>query len=413
MRIKTLSKKAKKSWKILKKDGLIVLMIIGLEKLRRPSRKIDSNRLLLPVDYDDAIKVDFTKTQPHHQPKIRNTTSYILNWVMSPPGPGSGGHQNLFRFIDFLEKAGHKCRIYLYTTTDTRSMKSIERGIAEGYPKLKAPMEWLRKDRKMEEADGIFATGWETAYPVFNSPNKARRFYFVQDFEPYFYPIGSEYVLAENTYRFNFFGITAGGWLSKRLAENYGMKTDSFEFGADSSLYKFNNSDKRKEIFFYARPVTARRAFELGVMALDIFHQKHPEYIINMAGWDVSNYNLPFPYKNLKTLKPEDLPEIYNKCAAALVMSLTNLSLLPIELLSCGTIPVVNDGENNRLVSNNKFIAYTPNNPVSLANKLSEVVTKQDLPSYAKKASESASTLTWQESGKKFVNIVEREVANG
>ena len=61
-------------------------------------------------------------------------------------------------------------------------------------------------------SDAVFATGWETAYPVFNDAGDARKCYFVQDFEPLFYPVGSEYVLAENTYRFNFFGITAGKW---------------------------------------------------------------------------------------------------------------------------------------------------------------------------------------------------------
>jgi hypothetical protein len=30
------------------------------------------------------------------------------------------------------------------------------------------------------------------------------------DFEPWFYPMGTDYVLAENTYRFNFYGFTAG-----------------------------------------------------------------------------------------------------------------------------------------------------------------------------------------------------------
>ena len=74
-----------------------------------------------------------------------------------------------------------------------------------------------------EDIDVLFATGWETAYPVFNMKNPAHKMYFVQDFEPLFYGMGSKAVLAENTYRFGFYGITAGCWLTKKVGE-YGMK---------------------------------------------------------------------------------------------------------------------------------------------------------------------------------------------
>jgi glycosyltransferase involved in cell wall biosynthesis len=109
-------------------------------------------------------------------------------------------------------------------------------------------------------------------------------------------------------------------------------------------------------------------------------------------------------------LELEQLNDLYNRCAAGLVMSFTNMSLLPLELLGSGTIPVVNDGENNRLVSDNKYIAYAPADPASIANALSEIVARKDLPDYAKKASESVKATTWDEAGKKFVSIIEREI---
>ena len=413
MRLSRYTNKLKKTWNILKKDGLIVLLIRFLEKLNRHKHQhIKKRGIHLLVKYEDVLKTDFTLSPKRHSGK-KSKPPYTFNWVMSPPGKESGGHQNLFRFIKFLEDAGHKCRIYLYSTTDIRSLSEIKKGLVGGYPKLNASIEWLNEDNSMKPADAVFATGWETAYPVFNSSIQAKRFYFVQDFEPYFYPIGSEYALAENTYRFNFYGITAGGWLAKKLTKDYGMKADNFEFGSDKKVYRLENTKPRKEVFFYARPVTARRAFELGIMALDIFHQKHPDYTINLAGWDVSDYDIPFPYKNLKSMPIDKLSAVYNQCAVALVMSLTNLSLLPLELLACGTIPVVNDGENNRLVSNNKYIAYTPNNPVALAQTMSELVSRKDLPKYAKKAADSVKTKGWQASGDKFVKIVERELSRG
>jgi hypothetical protein len=144
---------------------------------------------------------------------------------------------------------------------------------------------------------------------------------------------------------------------------------------------------------------------------LDLFHKKHPEYTINFIGWDVSEYNIPFPHKNLGILDPSELNELYNKCAASLVMSLTNMSLLPLELLSSGCIPVVNDGDNNRLVSNNPFIEYSQgNDPVTLANTLSSVVSRKDLAIHAQKASESVQNNNWDESGDSFVKMVVKSV---
>lgn len=386
-------------------------MIVCLQFIQKKVSKKHADRIHTihtKAKYEDIIKADL-RNQPKKWPGT-DRKSLRLNWLMPPPGKGSGGHLNIFRFIKYLEDAGHDCRIYIYTFDKKGSVAAIRAIMGDSYPQVAAPMEWIDSADEMMEADGILPTSWETAYPAYNFKGSAKRFYFVQDFEPFFYPIGSLYRLAENTYKFGFYGVTAGNWLSTKLRRDYGMPTDHYDFGSEESLYSYINEKPRKEILFYARPYTERRGFEMGVMALDLFHRRHPDFIINMAGYDISSYKIPFPYQNLKTLELEQLNELYNRCAAGLVLSFTNMSLLPLELLGSGTIPVVNDGENNRLVSDNKYIAYAPADPVSIANALSDVIARKDLPGYAKKASESVRATSWEEAGKKFVDIIEREV---
>lgn len=410
MSLKKIRQKSQTARRVFQDEGVTGMAIKGLEKLQsRRQQSTAKKDLTMLVKLEDVLEADWSQKRLWKKPGSKK--HYTVNWVMSPPGKGSGGHQNLFRFIHYLEKAGHTCRIYLYSTADKRSVAEVKEVLKDSYDKTKASIEWLKGD--MAPADAIFATGWETAYPVFNAKTDVQRLYFVQDFEPFFYPTGSETVLAENTYRFNFYGVTAGGWLAKKLNRDYGMQTDYFNFGANTDLYTHTNHSERKEVFFYARPVTARRGFELGILALDLFHQQHPEYTINLAGWDVSDYDIPFPYKNLKTLTLAELPELYNRCSAALVLSLTNLSLLPLELLACGTIPVVNDGENNRLVSDNPYISYVPNSPAALARALSKAVSREDAVTYANKASASVQSASWDEAGAKFVKIVEGALHNG
>ena len=111
-------------------------------------------------------------------------------------------------------------------------------------------------------------------------------------------------------------------------------------------------------------------------------------------------------------MKIEELSTVYNRCATALVLSLTNMSLLPLELLSSGVIPVVNDAPNNRLVSDNPYIAYTDASPEALAQKMVDVVTINSLPEYARKAADSISSDGWEIAGKKMIAALERELSN-
>ena len=94
----------------------------------------------------------------------------------------------------------------------------------------------------------------------------------MQDYEPFFFPHGSYYELAKNTYKFGFRGITAGDWIKDKLIADFGMKADSFGFSYDKDMYvPLKKKGTTKRVFFYARPVTPRRDFEIGLFALDLF----------------------------------------------------------------------------------------------------------------------------------------------
>lgn len=404
-----------KSVQVLRDEGVLSLGVKGLRKIadkieqsNKGSAFMKRKKFTSIVDRRDVMLADWVGSP--YKPSLEPIDPLkVTNWIISPPS-GGGGHQNMFRFIEHLDRNGFQNNIYLYSALDPMPITEAKLNVAK-YAKLKNTNFYnYKRGSKMSDADVVFATGWETAYPVFNEKTTAKKFYFVQDFEPYFYSIGTEYILAENTYRFGFHGITAGNWLSTKLTADYGMKCDSYDFGADKDVYKFKNNDKRKEVFFYARPVTERRAFDLGVMTLEIFHKLHPDYIINLAGWDVSLYDIPFPYVNHKALRIEQLPDLYNKCAVGLVLSLTNMSLLPLELISCGVIPVVNEGANNHEVSSNPYISYIDTSPVSLAKAMSDIVTRKDSSEYAKKASRSTADASWEEAKEKFMAILEREI---
>lgn len=358
------------------------------------------------TDIRDVVAADFV-THPYKKPKHTNVEKLKIGWVLSPISAGSGGQNTITRFARHLKNAGHDVTFYIYEAIHPQRAIDAQRILKESFnfDVRVLPI------AEYEESDALIATGWETAYPVFNVKTKAHKFYFVQDYEPLFYGLGSMAILAQNTYRFGFYGITAGKWLTKKVGE-HGMDADYFDFGVDVDIYKPKKvPTKKKKVCFYARPVTERRAFELGVIALDIFHKKHPEYEIEFFGWDVSEFKIPFPYTNRGILNHEELAELYQDSVACLVLSLTNVSLLPFELLAAGCIPVVNEGENNSLVlGENKHIKYTGTSPVELANGLIESVENGRLSKEAQDASESVKDKSWESSYEKVEKILIREV---
>jgi glycosyltransferase involved in cell wall biosynthesis len=192
------------------------------------------------------------------------------------------------------------------------------------------------------------------------------------------------------------------------------MTADYFDFGVDFDVYKPKTEQafaKKKKILFYARAHTERRGFEIGVFALQIFKEKHPEYEIVFVGQDTSDYDIPFDYTDLGILTYDELPALYHEHVACLVLSLTNVSLLPLELLAAGCVPVMNSGENNTMVLGDvEGIEYTDAYPTSLADKLCQVVERTDITEHAKRISESVKDKSWQRSYQKVEEIILREV---
>jgi len=328
----------------------------------------------------------------------------VFGWVIPPVGPGSGGHLNIFRFVRHLESKGHECVLFVYDPLAVQTPAQTAQVLREHFEPMLASVH--HDFGRLEECTAIFATGWTTAYPIQSRRPRAPIFYFVQDFEPSFYPVGTESVLAENTYRFGFHGITAGRWLARKLKAEFGMECDHYDFGSDFGRYHFDNPGPRRKVMFYARPVTPRRGFELGVLALDLFHKRRPEFELQLAGWPLTDWKLPFPFVDRGVLPLDRLNEFYNECSAALVLSFTNFSLLPLEILASGCIPVMNDGPNNRLVSDNPFIVYSRPTPKALAGALEELVVRPDLPDHARKASLSVEELAWSTAGDRLERIV-------
>ena len=360
----------------------------------------------LPVDRSDVLAADLSREARAPVPRVVPGQPLTINWVTIPAGPKSGGHTTMYRMIRYLEAHGFANRIYFYNVyrADHRYYESIVRSFYDFH----GPVKTL--DHGMEDAHAVVATSWATAYPVFNSGSAGKRFYFVQDFEPYFHPAGALNLLAENTYRMGFHAVTAGRWLSEKLSSEFGMPADSFEFGCDTSCYYRLPDSKRCGVVFYARPEAARRGFELGLMAIEKFAARRPDVEIHFYGKKMGK--LPFAYFDHGLVSPGELNTIYNRCYAGLSLSLTNVSLVPHEMLAAGCIPVVNDAVHNRMVLGNPFVRYAPPYPHALAAELEALVTTSNFDGLSKAAAASVRSSTWDDAGATVASILRRSIGD-
>ncbi len=349
--------------------GIFEMLKLLLRRLTQESR----NAFL---KNDVLAFYDFTRLPPV-VPALNpgEVADNTINWVVPPFSNGSGGHLNIFRFVSNLEKMGFECRIIIAGAPQPISAEQAAKEIKNMFFPLAARV-YLGFD-SVPAAYYTIATEWRTAYWVRSFSATRHRCYFVQDFEPWFFAMSSEYVFAEQTYRFGFVGITAGGWLKEKLASEYGMKTHAVGFSYDRDIYHptpRRGGRNNKRVFFYARPPTPRRAFELGLLVLEEVVKRMPDVEVVFAGWDVSNYAVPFKHSDAGLLSLGELPDLYSQCDVALVLSLTNLSLLPLELMACGTPVVSNQSPSTEWLLNKNNARLAPTTVVDLADAVCAVL---------------------------------------
>lgn len=309
-----------------------------------------------------------------------------ISWVIPQPFEASGGHRNIFRAIRYLSEFGHSCSIHVLQ--DDRRFDDgdqIRDFITEEFFDVKADRVWLGVDN-IPDCDVLVCTYWTTAYVVKDNADKAPlHIYFLQDYEPMFFPMGTDYVRACETYRFGFYPITSGPWPLRMLEKEWGISDGSFfRFPIDRDIYyppSGPRSKERKRILYFARPDMPRRCYPLGVSALQIVKQERPDVEVVFYGDKSEKFqHVPFEFTNVgMTPQISDLGDLYRSADVGVCFSTTNPSLVPFEMMACG-LPVVDLDVNGNEVSyggrENCMLAAA--SPRDIADKIYAVLDDRD-----------------------------------
>ena len=263
-------------------------------------------------------------------------------WMVPEPIIGGGGHNHILRSAYYLDKFGHDIRIYFVGTY--KSDEELANIVNTHFYPIKRN-KIFRYEGAVEPCDIGFATHWSTVkLLLYNKRFIKKLMYYVQDYEPLFYAMGSEYIMAENTYRLGLYHITAGPWCAETIKRNYNGKAVHYRFPIDRKIYypRRTLEDREQEVIFFAKPEMLRRCYEIGIEGLEIFHRLCPNIVISLYGSNnVSPRYLPFPtnfYGILPTIN--DLANLYSRAMVGVAFSSTNPSLVPFEMMASG-LPVV------------------------------------------------------------------------
>ena len=390
-------------------------------KQYKSDKQVIEGRNKLQIDgFEKVIQFKEKCLNPNWKNRLNTFPNKLqIHWVIPNFTRGLGGHMTIFRTIDYLERCGHDCTIWVHSEIKgdkpSRLSSLHKRVIDQCFIKLKTDQVYMlgntNEDLERVSGDVVIATDRMSAYPVLGMRKFTKRFYFVQDYEPFFFAKGASTVLTEQTYAENhkFACICASPWLKNMMIEQ-GNTAISFPLAVDSNIYYQSESIKRSKnaIAFYVRRSTPRRLYQIGLLALRALFDLGDSFeIITFGENDLPDLGIPVKITHAGILNAESLSKLYQTCTAGLVLSGTNYSLVPNEMMACG-LPVVDiDATHTRL-------SYTPNtavlaqpNPEALAAALSQLLNDDLLREQVTSAGLTATNhLTWDQSNSIVENFI-------
>jgi len=302
--------------------------------------------------------------------------------VIPPFDRGSGGHNSIFQILWRLEQAGHTVSVWLHDDHGYKRHERaarIRRDMRDWFAPIEGPVfkgfgEWFG-------ADVVIATGWQTAHEVMLLPDCRARVYLVHDHESEFYATSVEGRWAEATYGLGMHAICSSPWLEEIVRSRYGGTTSLFDFGVDHDVYRpLSLPRARSSVLVYGRDITPRRAVPMVLLALrELAERGHDLRVLSFGNPD--EIDMPVPYEHLGILNPDELARAYNEATVGVVLSLTNYSLIPQEMLACG-LPCVDlagvSAEGVFGAGADSPVALSEFDPIALADAIEHLLIDQD-----------------------------------
>lgn len=330
-----------------------------------------------------------------------------------------GGIYTILRFAEYFFRKGIQSRFVLYDSPSVLE-SDVTPKIRTGFPELREFEVFIRRGHDVNVipyADISIATLWTSAYRLLKFNNTRGKFYFMQDYEPLFYPAGSTYALAEATYRFGFHGLVNSPGLYDFITDKYDLIAEYFVPAVDRELFFPAEKPLQEEagtvkLFFYGRPQHERNAFDLAVATArkaKAVLGGRIEIVSAGSEWNPADFGLQRIVENLGLIGYRETAELYRTCDFGLVLMFTkHTSYLPLELMASGSIVITNRNEANTwLLKNESNCIIVEPSPTYITEKLLHLMERPDLQKTIREnALKSIQSMNWEQEMEKMYRFI-------
>lgn len=359
-------------------------------------------------DYDNYL--DYFNNKPVTQDY--KTNYHSVTFVSTGIIPYDGGITTMLHLGTLLSKKGYD--VY-YQSCVPQKVEDMRTNAEFNFPGYQGTC-LAEKSFSQHSSDIWIATLWETAYLIKNLPGY--KMYFVQDYEPYFYPYGDRSFLAKRSYQLGLHMVSLGSWCAEMIQKECQLESplDQINFPVDVEHYKLKTRDftkypakKSLNLAVYTKFNSPRRApINLQLVLYNtekLLAQKNITLNINYFG---TNKNETFINgKNLGKLTKQQLRELYYQADFGIAPSMTNFSLVPFEMMSCG-LPFIDFKEG----TGQDFIPadccwYTSFNEYDLADLFEKICCEPlKLQRKVNNAKSYLQDITWKQTLSDFLEII-------
>jgi GT2 family glycosyltransferase/glycosyltransferase involved in cell wall biosynthesis len=346
------------------------------------------NKLLIDIECAQKLNKHIERSNPVIQPG--NTVCFILQSLKL-----GGGGLVIANLANHLILLGYDVRVYT---------KHLDQNYKIGFNLLFEARVFSDVRHVVEETPvntSYIATLWTTARTVediVKYGRGAKGYYYIQDYEPYFYETTNSDIKqleyrrgASDSYLAKLQWVYTSNWIRKQLDTNGHICVNDpikINVGIDHSIFypsKFidmPNSGNPIIIGAMARPSTPRRGFNLLVDSLRIIKERHPTVQIILFGEkDYSEYKIPFEFLNKGILKPGEMSVQYKNFDIFLDTSdFQGFGLCALEAMSAGCACVItNCGGVLEYADHNFNSLITSHDESDIANNVELLVNNFDL----------------------------------
>ena len=255
----------------------------------------------------------------------------------------SGGNTSILRLGTYLSKRGYQVKYAVFDQFDKKAQNAAAQSCLADYLGEIVSL----NEVKNSTFDAIIATNWISAY--YAQDVEGYKFIFAQDFEPFFYAAGDEFLLARKSYELGFHIVSLGAW-NKEAIHRYikdSLQVDVIPFPYERSEYPYKNRNflkyKEKTIFslcVYIRE-TPRRLPGLCQLICKHLVESFKKDGLKLNVYYYGETLVKYKYgKNLGKLNKTQLAKLYATSDFGMVASYTNISLVPYEMMATG-LPLI------------------------------------------------------------------------